>query len=141
MRSCRTMSSCTAGPAVAVTAMQRRSAEPFGDGAEHHVVRPEVVAPLTDAVRLVDDEEGDVALQQRLEEVAITEPFRRDVQDVAVAVASADSAAFCSRIVSPELMVSASTPSASSLSVWSFISAISGETTTVRPSSSTAGSW
>ena len=40
-----------------------------------------------------------------------------------------------------ELMVHASTPRSSSLSVWSFISAMRGETTTVSPGSSSAGSW
>ena len=35
----------------------------------------------------------------------------------------------------------AATPSACKLSPWSFINAISGETTTVRPFSSSAGNW
>ena len=38
-------------------------------------------------------------------------------------------------------MRAAGTPSARSASIWSFISAISGETTTVTPSSMRAGSW
>ncbi len=38
-------------------------------------------------------------------------------------------------------MRAAGTPIASSASIWSFMSAISGDTTTVTPSSSSAGSW
>src|SRR5258705_12172963 len=34
----------------------RRAAQSLGDCAEGEIVRPEVVAPLTDAVRFVDDE-------------------------------------------------------------------------------------
>ena len=40
-----------------------------------------------------------------------------------------------------ELMTVAAMPRASSCSTWSFISAISGETTTVTPGNSIAGSW
>ena len=42
---------------------------------------------------------------------------------------------------SDELSAVAATPAACSWSTWSFISAMSGETTTVRPSRTSAGSW
>src|SRR5436853_7897804 len=35
-----------------------RPAEPFHDGAKHEVVGPKIVAPLTHAMRFVDDEEA-----------------------------------------------------------------------------------
>jgi hypothetical protein len=46
-----------------------------------------------------------------------------------------------SRSLTAELMTVAAMPRAASASTWSFISAMSGETTTVTPGKSTAGSW
>ena len=64
----------------------RRAPEAVDHRAEREVVGAEVVPPLADAVRLVDDEEAHLALQQHLEEVAVLEPLGRDVEDVALAL-------------------------------------------------------
>ena len=64
----------------------RRPAEPLGDRAEHEIVGTEVVSPLAHAVRLVDDEEADLAREQPLEEVAILEALRREIEDLALAI-------------------------------------------------------
>ena len=45
------------------------------------VLRPEVVAPFADAVRLVDGDEAHVPAQQRVEEAGHHYALRRDVQD------------------------------------------------------------
>ena len=55
--------------------------------------------------------------------------------------ATAASAAFASSLPIALFTCTAGMPSARSDSHWSFMSAIRGETTTVRPSSSSAGSW
>ena len=52
-----TISSRTGGAAVAVSASSDRVAQRLAHVAQPQVVGPEVVAPLRDAVRLVDDEE------------------------------------------------------------------------------------
>ena len=56
------MSAATCGVAVAVEATIAPGAEPARGVGEAEVVGPEVVPPLRDAVRLVDDEEPDVDL-------------------------------------------------------------------------------
>ena len=76
------MSSCTSGVAVAVRAMTgagRSSGQPL---AEHAVVRPEVVAPLRDAVRLVDGDQGGRALGEHLGEAGHAQPLGRDEEEV-----------------------------------------------------------
>ena len=53
--------------------------------ADAPVVGPEVVAPVRDAVGLVDDEQADLGgerWQQAVPEVGVVEPFRADEQDV-----------------------------------------------------------
>ncbi len=52
---------------------------------EQQVVRPEVVAPLRDAVRLVDGEERDARLVEQLEAARRAEPLGRHVQQVELA--------------------------------------------------------
>ena len=55
------------------------------DPADPPIVRPEVVAPVGDAVRLVDDEQADRALDARQDvgrEAFVGEALRRDQQDV-----------------------------------------------------------
>ena len=120
----------------------RRLAEPRDDGAEREVVGTEVVPPLAHAVRLVDDEQAHGAREQSIEEVAVLEPLRREIEDLALALL--DLPRRLARLAASErceCMASASTPCACSLSCWSFISAMSGLTTTVSPGSSSAGSW
>ena len=84
--SCRAMSLRTVSVAVAVSARIGRAAESLGDGAEDEVVGAEVVPPLAHAVRLVDDEEADLAREQALEKIAILEALRREIEDLAGAV-------------------------------------------------------
>ena len=136
------MSSRTSAVAVAVSARTGGRPEPRDDRAEREIVGPEVVAPLAHAVRFVDHEQADGSREQSLEEIAILEPLGREVEDLAAAVghALAPTSRACGS-VRCECMASASTPCAASLSCWSFISAMSGLTTTVRPGSINAGSW
>ena len=54
------MSSATCGVAVAVSADRRPRAHPSRGVGEREVVGTEVVSPLRDAVRLVDDEQSDL---------------------------------------------------------------------------------
>ena len=58
----------------------RIGAEPAGGVAKAEVVGAEVVAPLRDAVRLVDDEAADRDLAQRLEEAGRGEALGRHVE-------------------------------------------------------------
>ena len=72
------MSSCTSGVAVAVSAMTGAGRSGWQVLAEHAVVRPEIVAPLRNAVRFVDGDEGGLALRQHFGKARHPEPFRRD---------------------------------------------------------------
>ena len=79
--SCARMSACTAGVAVAVSASTGAVALAAQAGqmlAQHAVVGPEVVAPLRDAVRLVDGDQRQLALGQHLGEAGHAQPLRRD---------------------------------------------------------------
>ena len=58
----------------------RLRAEPARGIGEPEVVRPEVVAPLRDAVRLVDDEQPDPRLPDPLQEAGRGEALRRHVE-------------------------------------------------------------
>ena len=82
----RMMSPATRGVAVAVAAKMERAPSARGDVAEAEVVGPEVVAPLADAVRLVDDEQPDVRLAQPLDEPRGAEALRRHVEHLRAAV-------------------------------------------------------
>ena len=74
------MSRATCGVAVAVDAMIASASQPARGVGEPEVVGPEVVAPLRDAVRLVDDEQADFTSRDRLEERRRREPLGRDVE-------------------------------------------------------------
>ena len=63
----------------------RLRAEPARRVGEPEVVRPEVVPPLGDAVRLVDHEQPDVRVADPLQEARRGEPLRRDVEQPHVA--------------------------------------------------------
>ena len=98
------------------------------------VFGPEIVAPLRDAMRLVDGEQGDpAAIEQRQEAFgAAGAPARRRAgrgRRPAVRARPRPRP----RAVSEELRKAARTPSCSSASTWSCISAISGETTMAVP--------
>jgi hypothetical protein len=60
-------------------------AELAGALGELQVVRPEVVAPLGDAVRLVDREERDLRGRELPEEALVVEALRRDVEQLELA--------------------------------------------------------
>ena len=63
----------------------RRRAEARQVAAEHAVVRPEVVAPLRDAVRLVDRDERRLALGEHLGKARDAQALRRDEEKVELA--------------------------------------------------------
>ncbi len=58
-------------------------------GTQREIVGAEVVAPLADAVRFVDDEQADGARQQSFEEFTILEALRREIEHFAGAVGHA----------------------------------------------------
>ncbi len=58
----------------------RPGAEPARGVGQAEVVGPEVVPPLRDAVRLVDDEQADPRLPDPLQEAGRREPLRRHVE-------------------------------------------------------------
>jgi hypothetical protein len=92
-------------------------------------------------VRLVHREERDPGAAELLQEALVVEALRRDVEQAQRAVAQPGPTARASSALSELSSRAAAIPRARSASIWSFISAISGETTTVTPSSSSAGSW
>jgi hypothetical protein len=79
------MSSRTCGDSRRGKRQHRRPPQPLRDAAQHHVVGAKVVAPLAHAVRLVDDEQRHLAVQQHLEELAVAKALGRHVQDLAPA--------------------------------------------------------
>ena len=76
------MSATTAGVAVAVSASTRSAASSRAALGELEVVGPEVVAPLGDAVRLVDGEQRDPRARELGEEALVVEALRRDVEEL-----------------------------------------------------------
>ena len=85
-RSARTMSAATRGVAVAVSAIVQRAPMRVARVGEAQVVGPEVVAPLAQAVRLVDGEERDLAPCERGAEARVAEALRRHEHEPAGAV-------------------------------------------------------
>src|SRR2546425_5141640 len=69
--------------------MDREPGEPLAQHAELPVLRPEVVAPLADAVRLVHREERRIGARQLLGEAVHDQALRRDVEQVVAAGAEA----------------------------------------------------
>ena len=70
------MSSITGGRSGRGQGEHRRRAEGLDGAAELEIRRPEVVAPLRDAVRFVDHDQIDQHAVQRFEELGLREPFR-----------------------------------------------------------------
>ena len=62
-----------------------RPTEALYDRAKTQVVRAEVVTPLADAVRLVHNEQADRARQETVEEVAVLEALRGEIQNLTFA--------------------------------------------------------
>ena len=83
------MSSCT-GRGGGGERDDRRRAEGGRYCAEHAVVGAEVVAPLRDAVRLVDGDQGRLALGQHLGEAGDAQALGRDEEEVEPAVEVVD---------------------------------------------------
>ena len=81
------MSSTTAGVAVAVSASTRAAPELARALRELEVVGTEVVAPLRDAVRLVDGEQRDLHARELGHEALVVEALGRDVEQAQLAPA------------------------------------------------------
>jgi hypothetical protein len=93
-------------------------------------------------VRLVDDEEPDPRASDLLEERRRREALRRDVEQAVLAATARSTVArlvdvSCCALTSPTQPGRAR----SSASTWSCMSETSGETTIVRSSRMSAGSW
>ncbi len=69
----------------------RHAGEALVQHGELQVLRPEVVAPLRDAVRLVDGEEREPSALQEIEAPRRDEPLGRDVEQIELAATSARS--------------------------------------------------
>ena len=74
------MSARTCAVAVAVSAIVARGAQALAEAAHAPVVGAELVAPLGDAVGLVDHEQGDARRVDRPQERGRAEPLGRDVE-------------------------------------------------------------
>ena len=83
------MSATTAGVAVAVSASTRSAPKLTRPRRQLEVVGPEVVAPLGDAVRLVDGEQRDGRVGQLGEEALVVEALGCDVEELQAAGAEA----------------------------------------------------
>ena len=107
--------------------------EQFAELEELAVFGSEVVAPLGDAVGFVDGEGFDVPGFEIFAPIFEHEAFGGDVEEAVLAVVKASDSARYSSLERLELRKVAATPAASSWSTWSFMRAIRGETTRVRP--------
>ena len=83
---CSTMSFCTTGVAVAVSAMTGAGRSAADVLAEHPVVGAKIVSPLRDAVRLVDSDERGLTLGEHFNETGNTQPLRREEEELQLAV-------------------------------------------------------
>jgi len=119
----------------------RRAPERLGGAPDAEIGGPEVMTPLRDAVRLVDGEEARPRGGERLELARLLQALGRDVDELALAPTDLRHLRRSSRAVSVELRVAASTAASLRCSCWSFMSAMSGETTITGPSRKIAGSW
>ena len=120
----------------------RDAGRQFGQhGAQPAVVGTEVVAPVGDAVRLVDHQQtgGGGQLRQHLvAEVRVVQPLGADQQDVDLAGRDLGLRPSSHSSVLAELIVRARMPARAAASTWLRISASSGETITVGPAAALA---
>ena len=143
--SCARMSACTRGRGRRRQRQHRRGIRRVAQRrqilAQHPVIGPEVVAPLRDAMRLVDGDQRQLALGQHLGKSGHAQPLRRDEQELQIAVA--DNRAHLTRRAALQAGVNARHAQAQrrSLAAWSSISAISGEITSAVPPRAMAGNW
>ena len=124
-------------------AEDRRPAERVERAPDEEVVGPEVVPPHADAVHLVDHDEADVDPRDRVEEAAAAGAARarRRAAGSGPRPTPRSRAAASSGSSDELISVACAATSGGSLSTWSFISAISGERTSVGVGRSIAASW
>ena len=106
------------------------------------VLGAEIVAPLRDAMRLVDGEQRDRRAFQQGQEARGQQPLRGDVQQVELASKQFPfdrSGGW--RVLASNSGRPRARRAGAALRTWSCISAISGETTMPVPSRSSAGNW
>ena len=104
--------------------------------AQAPVVGSEVVAPVRDAVRLVDDQQPDAGHERGqllVAELRVVQPLGADEQHVDLVVARGGSRMSVHSSGFAELMLAARTPARSAAATWSRIRASSGETRIVGP--------
>ena len=116
-------------------------AEAAADVAEERVFGSEIVAPLRDAMRLVDGEQANAGAREPLDRRSHGEPLGRGIEQAHAAVAHGVATRRFSAESFAELRLPASMPRWRSAATWSRIKAISGETTRVRPLRARVGSW
>ena len=76
------------GPsAVAVSAMRGTSGKRSCSTESCAIFGAEIMAPLRDAMRLVDGEERDVGARQQIEAALLHQPLRRDIDEIERAAA------------------------------------------------------
>ncbi len=80
-----TISSRVRSSAVAVSAMRGTRGEPLGENLELAVFGTEVVAPLGDAVRLVDGEQRQLRAREQRQRPLLQQPLGRDIEDIEAA--------------------------------------------------------
>ena len=115
----------------------------LGEAAELAIFGPEIVAPLADAMRLVDGKERDVGIgDERAGSPAVISALGRDIEQIERRRAAArrgSRLAFVRRQRGIERL--GAHPCWRSASTWSRIRAISGEMTMPTPGRQSAGTW
>ena len=137
------ISAWVAAVAVAVSAMRGTSGQRSCSSRERQVVGPEVVAPLGDAVRLVDGEQRDRPAVEQPQRGRHPQPLRREVEQVELARrgTAASTSAPLVEVLGGVEEARRARRAPRSASTWSCISAISGEITTPTPGRTSAGIW
>ena len=105
------------------------------------IVRPEIMAPLRDAMGFVDRQQADVGAAQQRDGLFAGQTFRRKIEQAKTASLQrvADPAGFAGVLAGMKRRRGkAERPE---LRAWSRIRAISGDTTTVSPGRISAGNW
>jgi hypothetical protein len=119
----------------------RHMGEQLGQLAQLQVFGAEIVAPLRYAVGFVDGEQRDVEVAQEIQHARLHQALGRQVEHLHFAAAQAPGQFALLLGTEGEFSAAAATPSSSRVATWSSINAISGDTTTVRPGRSSAGTW
>ena len=109
--------------------------------AEQPVIGPEIVAPLRNAMRFIDGDEGRFALREHLGKTTDAQTLRGDKQELQSAVEIVDADLARSGAIAPGMDASTAKPSSRSLAYWSSISAMRGLITRVVPPRARPGNW